>query len=94
MQALDPDGEVCGATLVTKAGQHGLLACYGDNPTTHQDEGASPGDVLTFTIDGQVAIVNGQAVWRAHGDLVEVGLGAEVVRRPWQLYLPLVKRGN
>ncbi len=32
--AIAPDGAICGATVVTRAGQYGLLACYGDDPAT------------------------------------------------------------
>jgi len=78
---------LCGAGVVTKPGQYGLLACYGDDLTTSTDEGASPGDVVFFTINGQPATVTGETVWTAHGELIEAHL--EVTRWPWRLYLPL-----
>ncbi|MBC8422436.1 MAG: hypothetical protein H8E01_00235 [Chloroflexi bacterium] len=70
--ALDPDGVVGGAAVVTHEGQYGLLACYGDDPTTPEDEGAQPGDTIQLVVDGQVL---GMAVWTAHGDLWRVPLG-------------------
>ena len=87
VQALDADGVACGAAVVTEAGRYGLLACYGDDPTTPEDEGASPGDVLTFTINGQPATVSGEAVWTTHGDLQWVPLGSAPL---WQVWLPVV----
>jgi hypothetical protein len=92
--ALDPDGIVCGATVVTHEGQYGLLACYGDDPTTPEDEGAVSGDVITFTINGQRMLASRKPVWTAHGDLIEVDLGTEEITRLGQLYLPLVSKGD
>ncbi|MFQ5858024.1 MAG: FG-GAP-like repeat-containing protein, partial [Anaerolineae bacterium] len=89
VQVFDADGVVCGAGIVTEPGLYGLLACYGDDPTTPADEGASPGDVLSFAIDGQPAPVNGEAVWTAHGDLQWVPLGPAPL---WEVRLPLVRR--
>lgn len=51
----DAQGVQCGEFIVTHAGQYGLMPCYGDDPLTPQDEGATPGDVLHFTINGQAA---------------------------------------
>jgi len=93
VEALDPDGVVCGATVIAHEGYYGLLACYGDDPTTPEDEGATPGDVLTFTIDGHEATASQEAVWAAFGDLMEVNLETETIMRP-RMYLPLVERGN
>jgi hypothetical protein len=31
VQAIDPDGVLCGVTVVTQERQYGLLACYGDD---------------------------------------------------------------
>jgi len=46
----DPQGVLCGRVVVTTAGQYGILHVYGDDPATPQDEGASPGDRLTFVV--------------------------------------------
>jgi hypothetical protein len=54
--ALDPQGTVCGATVVTVEGQFGLMACYGDDPTTLEDEEAVPGDVIHFQAHGVEAL--------------------------------------
>jgi len=91
VQAVDPDGVLCGVATVTIEGQYGLLVCYGDDSTTPEDEGARPGDVIRLMVDGQEMAT---AIWMAHGDLVEVNLGDEAVTRPWRLYLPLVRQGD
>jgi hypothetical protein len=84
--AVDPNGAVCGATPVTQAGQYGLLACYGDDPTTPEDEGARPGDTIRLVVNGQVV---GMAVWTTHGDRQWVALGAMSV---WKVWVPFVHR--
>ncbi len=84
--ALDPDGIVCGATVVTTEGQYGLLACYSDDPTTLEDEGAMPEDIIQLVVDGQVL---GMGTWTAHGDRQWTPLGKVDL---WQLYLPLVRK--
>ncbi len=86
--ALDPDGVVCGATVVTTEGQYGLLACYGDDPTTPEDEGAQPGDTIQLVVDDQVL---GMGMWTAHGDRQWRSLGKVDL---WQLYLPLIRKGD
>jgi hypothetical protein len=86
--ALDPDGTVCGATVVTAEGQYGLLACYGDDPTTPEDEGARPGDIIQLVVDDQIL---GMGTWTAHGERQWRPLGEVDL---WQLYLPLIERGN
>ncbi|MBC8265086.1 MAG: hypothetical protein H8E47_13310, partial [Anaerolineales bacterium] len=86
--AVDPNGAVCGATVVTTEGQYGLLACYGDDPTTLEDEGAQAGDVIQLVVDGQML---GKGTWTAHGDRQWRPLGKVDL---WQLYLPLIRKGS
>jgi len=86
--ALDPDGVVCGATVITTEGQYGLLACYGDDPTTPEDEGAQPGDTIQLVVDGQVL---GGGTWTERGDLLWRPLGKADL---WQLYLPMIRKGS
>ncbi len=88
MLALDPDGVVCGATVITTEGQYGLLACYGDDPTTPEDEGAQPGDTIQLVVDGQVL---GGGTWTERGDLLWRPLGKADL---WQLYLPMIRKGS
>ena len=71
--AVDPQGTVCGAVPYTRGGWYGLLACYGDDPTTPIDEGALAGDAIEVRaiIDGQVQVI-GTGLWTAHGDRQQV----------------------
>ena len=82
--ALDPNGVVCGAVVVHTEGQYGLLACYGDDPTTSEDEGAQPGDTIQLVVDGQVLATG---MWTAHGDRQWRPLGKVDL---WQVYLPVI----
>jgi len=83
--AIDPDGVTCGAAIVTTPGQYGLLACYGDDLTTSEDEGARPGDVIQLQVDDQKL---GAGTWPANGERVWARLGQVKLRR---LYLPLMQ---
>ncbi len=85
--ALDPDGVMCGGTVVTIEGQYGLLACYGDDPTTPEDEGAQPGDTIQLVAEGQVLAIG---TWTEHGDRQWRPLGKVEL---WQVYLPLIRKG-
>jgi hypothetical protein len=89
--ALDPDGTVCGATAMAVDGQFGLMACYGDDPTTPQDEGAEPGDLIHFKLYGverwgvamghnTAPVEEGTSITWQPGDrwAVEVGRGARL----------------
>jgi len=86
--ALDTDGVVCGSTVVTIEGQYGLLACYGDDPTTPENEGAQPGDTIQLVVEGQVL---GVGTWTEHGDCHWRPLGKVEM---WQVYLPLIRKGE
>ncbi|MFQ5857870.1 MAG: FG-GAP-like repeat-containing protein, partial [Anaerolineae bacterium] len=86
VQVFDADGVPCGAGIVTEPGLYGLLACYGDDPTTPADKGARPGDTVRLTVDGQEL---GTAVWTAHGDLQWVPLGPAPV---WRVWMPMISR--
>ncbi|HJW88587.1 MAG TPA: hypothetical protein VJ565_03815, partial [Dehalococcoidia bacterium] len=55
VRAYDPQGVISGEFVVSRAGRYGLMPVYADDPTTPEDEGALPGDVLRFTIDGETA---------------------------------------
>jgi len=87
VQAVDPDGVVCGAAVVANEGQYGLLACYGDDLDTALDEGAEIGDVIRLLVDGQVL---GSTTWTAFGECRWVPLGEVELRR---LYLPFMGQG-
>ena len=86
---LDADGVVCGKYTVDVPGQYGYMHVYGDDPTTTGiDEGADPGDELTFRIwdvsEGLEVDVSFDAVtgadppsWTSDGDISYVNLAGE-----------------
>ncbi|MFH1484046.1 MAG: hypothetical protein ABIG98_07385 [Chloroflexota bacterium] len=76
VRAYDPQGVLSGEFVVTRAGRYGLMPVYADDPTTPEDEGALPGDVLRFTVDGETASTTPAVVrWTAMGELQRVDLG-------------------
>jgi len=77
IEAFDTQHVKCGQFTVTDEGKYGYLACLRDDATTLEDDGADPGDVITFTINGLPAVASGpdDPIWTSHGDLLEVDLG-------------------
>jgi hypothetical protein len=76
IEASDPQGVQCGQFTVTDEGKYGYLACLRDDATTLGDDGADPGDVISFTINGLPAIASGpdDPIWTSNGDKWEVDL--------------------
>jgi hypothetical protein len=76
--AYDPEGNLIGRATVTTAGSYGLMALYMDDPSTAVDEGAEPGDLVNFKINGVTAAVIGpQApVWTDNGAVLQLNLTA------------------
>ncbi len=76
--AFDPQGVQCGEFTVTTEGKYGLMPCYRDDKTPPDlvDEGAEPGDVISFTINGLPAVASGpdDPIWTSNGDWQEVNL--------------------
>jgi hypothetical protein len=77
VRAYDPDGVQCGEFAVTTAGSYGLMAVYRDDFTTPGvDEGAEPGDEISFTINDVPAMPIGPEapIWSSNGDVKKVNL--------------------
>jgi|GEM_PF-5064960 len=77
IRAYDPDGVLCGEFLVHTEGYYGYLNVYKDDFTTPDiDEGAEPGDTITFTINNYKTITDGpsNSVWSSFGDAKELDL--------------------
>lgn len=82
VRAYTPNGVLCGADTVGTPGQFFFLYAYRDDNTTPEEDGATPGDTLRFTVDGWPAswepgttglpgmIPN--AVWDANGAIHDV----------------------
>jgi uncharacterized Zn-binding protein involved in type VI secretion len=86
--AYDPQGVKCGEFAVSDVGWYGVMPVYRDDPDTPGDEGALPGDTISFRINGIPAATLGPdaAIWTGNGDLKQVNLRAPGV----SIYLPLV----
>jgi hypothetical protein len=74
-----------GYYAVTTAGSYGFLAAYRDDSTTPGKDGAAPGDIVTFTINGYAATVaGGNPTWTSNGATIVAHLaaGAPVIDTP------------
>lgn len=76
IEAMDPNGVLCGRWVVTEAGKYGFMPVYRDDPFSEEDEGALPGDNITFYVNGVLAEASGATVWTQNGDAFEVCLDA------------------
>lgn len=75
VEAFDPDGVKIGHFVVKEAGRFGPMPLYGDDPYTPEDEGAKPGDRITFTVNGQrVLTTPARPVWSGEYGLLQVDL--------------------
>lgn len=73
ISVLDPDGVVCGEGTVGSHGSYGFLNVYHDDLLTPNiDEGARPGDKLSFRIDGEPVFSDRPVFWTMNGDRVPV----------------------
>ncbi|NOZ05415.1 MAG: hypothetical protein GXP41_03555 [Chloroflexi bacterium] len=108
VRAYDPGGTQCGEFPVKDhVGWYGLMACYADDPNTPIDEGATPGDMIHFTIDDMPAVVLGPDTpkWTQNAALMVVDLNvlsptptpvgtipAPTASPQSTLYLPIIRR--
>ena len=76
--AYDPDGVLIGRTTVTVPGEYGAMPLYMDDPSTRVDEGAAPGDLITFKINGLTTVVLGpnEPVWTENGGVLVLNLAS------------------
>jgi hypothetical protein len=78
--AYDPNGVLCGSYTVTDTGQF-VISCIGDDPGTPEDEGAVPGDTITFSMNGLLATVtSGSAEWQP--GFQEINIEATSINQP------------
>jgi hypothetical protein len=66
--AYDPQGVLCGKSIVKPDGSYGFMLVYRDDAYTGLDEGAIPGDRLSFKIDGGPVTVTPTIYWTKNGD--------------------------
>ena len=71
----DPDGVKIGKFVMREAGKFGYMPAYQDEDATpNLDEGANPGDVITFYINGQPAVADKATTWTKFGDKIKLNL--------------------
>ncbi len=70
--AYDPDSVLCGIDTVRADGSFGFMPIYRDDPYSNIDEGAEPGDTITFEINGEEAFPEPPVIWTASADEFEV----------------------
>lgn len=63
IDAYDPDGVHCGKDTVVTAGIYGFMPVYGDDQFEPGDQGAEPGDTISFKVNGRDAAAIGNNVW-------------------------------
>ncbi|MEW6050473.1 MAG: T9SS type A sorting domain-containing protein [Candidatus Zixiibacteriota bacterium] len=76
VEATEPGGLLVGQFYVTEFGKYGFMPVYRANDTLTDTLGAMTGDVLTFWVNGQMAIANGDVTYPAAYDRVMVCLNA------------------
>ena len=72
ISAYDPDGVLCGRTTVKEDGSFGFMPIYRDYGLTDIDEGADPGDLIHFRINGQDVGSVPPVTWTTNGDNIIV----------------------
>ncbi len=72
IRAYDPDGVLCGIDTVRPDGSYGFMPIYAEEPFNPGDQGAEPGDTITFTINGEEVFTDYPVIWTANGDSFEL----------------------
>jgi PKD repeat protein len=70
--AYDPNGVLCGMSMVRADGSFGFMPIYGDDIFTPQDEGAQQGDVIKFRVNGAEVFTASPVIWGGRGQRTEV----------------------
>ena len=76
VEAFDPDGVLCGRQVVTEPGTYRFMPVYRDSTGSVVDEGATTGDIIKFFVNGEEAMANGDVIYPAQYDQIEVCLAA------------------
>ncbi|MDD5426109.1 MAG: CARDB domain-containing protein [candidate division Zixibacteria bacterium] len=72
IQAFDPDEVLCGEDTVRTKGSFGFMPVYRDDIYSDEDEGAEPGDTISFRINSTPVITNPPVIWTENGARIEV----------------------
>ncbi|MCC6964050.1 MAG: hypothetical protein IT585_12415 [candidate division Zixibacteria bacterium] len=70
IEAFDPQGTKCGEDVLHSDGSFGVMPIYQDDPyTSGVDEGASPGSVISFKVNGKAVSLTPTVTWTNFGDV-------------------------
>jgi len=72
IRAYDTFNTLCGIGTVRPDGSYGYIAIYADDPYTDVDEGADPGEMVHFTINGDYVASNPSVFWTENQATFEV----------------------
>ena len=73
IKAYDPDGVLCGMDVVGADGTFGFMPIYCDDEYTPDvDEGAEPGNLITFTINDEEVLTDPEIFWTTNGAQFEL----------------------
>jgi len=73
VKAYDPDGVYCGTYIVRSDGGFGFMAIYRDDVYTSEiDEGADPGNLISFKINNTSVTTIPEVYWTGFGDKIEI----------------------
>lgn len=93
----DGDGRKIGESVVTTTGWMGVLSAYGDSAFTGGKDGASPGDLLTFRLNGMPATatdMSGNPVrWARDASLLQIRISSPDAYS-YSNFLPVVVQGE
>lgn len=64
----DPDGILCGIDTLRQDSSYGFAPVYRDDIYSDEDEGAEPGDTLSFAVNGLAVETAEPIIWTANGD--------------------------
>ena len=91
ISAVDPNGVICGAAMITTGPGQYLVHITGDDPETTEDEGAEEGDPIVFWLNNTYSADSGPHVWTNLGsseyDVPFLSLQVEVpLDAGWNLF--------
>ncbi len=71
IKAYDPDGVLCGMYMMTDT-TFGYMPIYRDDEFSPEDEGAVPGNLISFTINDEEVFTDPDIFWTANGASFEL----------------------
>ncbi len=63
VEAYDPDGVLCGQQMVDEPGKYRFMPVYRDSAGSAIDEGATTDDIISFYVNGEEAMADGDVIY-------------------------------